>query len=135
MSDKPSGNYEPSEEKLIPFFPDYLLDEMIAWYIALAVLVVLASLFPAPLEEQANPLSTPLHAKPEWYFLFLYQFLKLVPRLVGVLAAPVGALILFLIPFLDRSRSRTPRARLVATAIGLVVAIAVVALGIWGWLS
>jgi cytochrome b6-f complex subunit 4 len=79
MSDKPD------RKKLIPFFPDYVLDEMIAWYIALALLIVVASLFPAGLEEQADPLSTPAHIKPEWYFLFLYQALKWVPRIVGVL--------------------------------------------------
>lgn len=122
-------------KKLIPFFPDYLLDEVIAWYIALALLVVLASLFPAGLEEEANPLNTPAHIKPEWYFLFLYQTLKYVPRIVGVLAPGVGVLILFLLPFIDRRPSRTWRARLLPIAIGVVTAAAIVGLTVWGWLS
>ena len=47
----------------------------------LAILVVLASVFPAGLEDKADPLTTPAHIKPEWYFLSVYQLLKLVPRL------------------------------------------------------
>jgi hypothetical protein len=49
---------EPREEKkkLLPFFPNYVLDEVIAWYVMLAVLVILASVFPAGLEEPADPL-------------------------------------------------------------------------------
>ncbi len=63
----------------MPFFPNYILDEIIAWYVMLAALIVLASLFPAGLEEPADPLRTPAHTKPEWYFLFLYQGLKVHP--------------------------------------------------------
>ena len=132
MSDQTSPS---SEKKLIPFFPDYILDEVIAWYIALAVLVVLASLFPAGLQDKANPLSTPEHVKPEWYFLFLYQSLKLVPRLVGVLAPGVGVLILLLLPFLDRSKQRAGRARVVRIVVAIILTIAIVALTIWGEVS
>lgn len=135
MSTPPSSGHGDNEERLVPFFPDYLLDEVIAWYIALALLIVLASLFPTGLEEQANPLNTPAHIKPEWYFLFIYQALKWVPRIVGVLALPVGILVLFLIPFIDRGPARTPRARLLAIAVGLVTAVVIVGLTIWGWLS
>ena len=56
-------------KKLLPFWPHYALSEFIAWYIMLGVLVTLAALFPAGLEDKANPLLTPEHVKPEWYFL------------------------------------------------------------------
>jgi quinol-cytochrome oxidoreductase complex cytochrome b subunit len=137
MSEQTPNETQDKENKkgLIPFFPDYLLDEIIAWYIALAILVALASLFPAGLEEQANPISTPEHVKPEWYFLFFYQFLKLVPRIVGVLVAGIGIVLLFLVPFLDRSPSRTPRARRAYNALGVITLIVTVGLSIWGWLS
>lgn len=128
----------PSEEKkkkLLPFFPHYILDEFIAWYVMLAILVVLASLFPAGLEEPANPLHTPEHTKPEWYFLFLYQWLKLVPRLVGVTAPLVAGVLLFLLPLLDRNPHLPAYRRPVAVAIGALTVIAVIALTIWGWLS
>jgi quinol-cytochrome oxidoreductase complex cytochrome b subunit len=131
-----SDNKPDSRKKLIPFFPDYILDEMIAWYIALAVLIVLASLLPAGLEEHANPLETPAHVKPEWYFLFLYQTLKLVPRIVGGFLIPaVGVGLLFLLPFIDRKPHKTWRDRAVPIAIAIVVTVAVVGLTLWGWLS
>jgi quinol-cytochrome oxidoreductase complex cytochrome b subunit len=136
----PSGEAEletmtPKKKKLLPFFPHYILDEFIAWYMMLAVLIVLASLFPVGLEEPANPLHTPEHTKPEWYFLFLYQWLKLVPRLVGVITPLIGGLILLLLPLLDRNPSVSPHRRLVAITIGAITVIAVIALTIWGWLS
>ncbi len=123
------------KRKLLPFFPNYLLDEVIAWYVMLAVLVVLASLFPAGLEDPADPLRTPEHVKPEWYFLAVYQGLKLVPRIVGVTAPLVGVLLLFLLPFLDRNRYRIPRRRPVAIAVAVLLVLLMVAFTIWGWLS
>jgi quinol-cytochrome oxidoreductase complex cytochrome b subunit len=123
------------KKKMLPFFPNYVLDEFIAWYVLLAILIVLTSLFPAGLEEPADPLHTPEHAKPEWYFLFLYQGLKVVPRIVGVMTPFVGALLLLVLPFVDRNPNLTPGKRLVAIAIGIVCVIGIVAFTIWGWLS
>jgi ubiquinol-cytochrome c reductase cytochrome b subunit len=128
---------EPRQEKkrLLPFFPNYVLDEVIAWYVMLAILIVLASIFPAGLEEPADPLRTPEHSKPEWYFLFLYQGLKIVPRLVGVLTPIVGALVLLVLPFIDRNPHIRPSRRLPAIVIGAVCVVGIVAFTIWGWLS
>ena len=126
---------KPGRRKLIPFFPDYILDEVIAWYIALALLVVLASLLPAGLEEKADPLSTPAHIKPEWYFLFLYQALKLVPRIVGVLAPGIGVALLVALPFIDRKPDRSMSDRRLQISIGIITAVVIVALTVWGWLS
>jgi quinol-cytochrome oxidoreductase complex cytochrome b subunit len=131
-ADKRDSQEEEKEKKTIPFFPNYLLDEVIAWYVGLAVLIVLASLFPAGLEGQADPLKTPEHIKPEWYFLFLYQSLKLVSRTAGVLLPGVGVLLLLLVPFMDRGPLRQMRSR--RLLIGAVVAIiaVIVALTFWG---
>ena len=130
--DERDSQEEENEKKTIPFFPNYLLDEVIAWYVALGVLVVLASLFPAGLEGQADPLKTPEHIKPEWYFLFLYQSLKLVSRTVGVLLPGVGVFLLLVVPFMDRGPLRRVRSRRIL--IGAVVAViaVIVALTIWG---
>jgi len=98
-------------ERLRPFWPNYILDELIAWYAVIAILVVLASVFPAGLEPKADPLSTPAHIKPEWYFLFLYELLKMVPRLVGVLAPIIGLGIVVLLPVLDRNPETRARKR------------------------
>lgn len=126
---------EPDKKKLLPFFPNYLLDEVIAWYIMLAALIVLASLFPAGLEEPADPLRTPEHTKPEWYFLFLYQGLKIVPRIVGVVAPLIGGLVLLLLPFIDRNPHLAAHKRPVAITVGALSLIGIVAFTIWGWLS
>ncbi len=123
------------EEEVKPFFPDYLLGELIAWYVMLAVLVILASLFPAGLEEKADPFRTPPHIKPEWYFLAVYQLLKLVPRTVGVLAPAVGGAILLLLPFLDRNPEVLPRRRPLAMTALVLLLIGLVALTVWGWIS
>ena len=120
---------------MLPFFPNYILDEFIAWYVMLGILIVLASLFPAGLEEPADALRTPPHAKPEWYFLFLYQGLKLVPRIVGVVAPIIGAVVLLLLPLIDRNPAIDAHKRPVAVSNGGLTLIAVIALTIWGWLS
>ncbi len=139
MNNESANIREPHEEeqdkKHIPFFPNYLLDEIIAWYIALAGLIVLASLFPAGLGDQADPFKTPAHIKPEWYFLFLYQSLKLMPRILGVLLSGIGFLLLMLLPFLDRSHSRQWRTRKILLGVTVLIIIAIVFLTIWGWLS
>ncbi len=126
---------EASSGRTLPFFPDYLLDEVIAWYVILGVLVVLASLFPAGLEDKANALQTPQHIKPEWYFLSLYEGLKMVPRIVGVVGPMIGLVILILLPFLDRNREVRPGRRRLALGIGLVVVTVMAALTVWGFMS
>jgi ubiquinol-cytochrome c reductase cytochrome b subunit len=123
-------------EPVRPFFPNYLVDELVAWYILLAVLVVLASLFPAGLEDPANPLQTPQHVKPEWYFLGVYQLLKLVPiKLVGIMLPIVGVGLLMVWPFLDRNPQVVARRRLLAVGGATLVVVAMVALTVFGYVS
>jgi quinol-cytochrome oxidoreductase complex cytochrome b subunit len=119
-------------QPLMPFFPDYILDELIAWCVLLALLVCLASVFPAGLEDKANPLETPAHIKPEWYFLSLYEILKHVPRIVGVMGPAVFLAIVALLPFLDRNPEVRARRRPVAVFLGLVAVVGIVGFTIWG---
>jgi quinol-cytochrome oxidoreductase complex cytochrome b subunit len=134
---QPAPTPQPGEEKkkLVPFFPNYILDEVIAWYAMLAILIVLASLFPAGLEAPADPLHTPEHTKPEWYFLFLYQGLKVVPRILGVTAPLIGVLVLLLLPLIDRNPAFAARKRPIALALGVASVLGIVGFSIWGWLS
>jgi ubiquinol-cytochrome c reductase cytochrome b subunit len=118
-----------------PFFPHYILEEVIAWFFLLAILVVLASIFPAGLEEEANPLETPAHTKPEWYFLAVYELLKHVERLIGILAPMVFVVILALLPFIDRNPEVRPRRRPLAILLGIVGIAVLVGLTIWGYYS
>ncbi len=135
----------PREKNLLPFWPHYVLSEFIAWYIILGILIILAALFPAGLEEPANALQTPEHVKPEWYFLAVYQFLKVAsvfsflsseaPRLIGILLPAFGMALLFFLPFLDRAPKRPARYRpllllLTVTTLGVIIA-----LTIWGQYS
>jgi ubiquinol-cytochrome c reductase cytochrome b subunit len=126
---------EPGAEPLRPFFPHYLVDELIAWYVILAVLVVLSSLYPAGLEGQANPIETPAHIKPEWYYLGVYELLKLVPRIVGIMVPIVAIGLLVAWPFLDRSPEVLARRRKIVVGGATLVVIALVALTAYGYVS
>jgi quinol-cytochrome oxidoreductase complex cytochrome b subunit len=119
-------------ERLKPFFPDYILDEVIAWYAVLAVLVILASLFPAGLEPKADPLVTPEHIKPEWYFLAVYQLLKVVPETVGIVAPVVLVLVIVLLPLFDRGAEVRPRRRPIAIACAGLLLVALAVLTFYG---
>ena len=134
---EPDGpdEHEAEKEKTLPFFPHYILDEVIAWYVVLAILIVLASLFPVGLEEKANPLQTPEHIKPEWYFLSVYQFLKQVPETVGVIVPGLALLPLLFLPFIDRNPEVAPRKRPVAILIGIVTLLVIIGFTLWGWYS
>lgn len=122
----------------IPFYPDHIRTEAWVSFGVLVILVgvgVLGLLFPVGLGPPADPLDTPAHVKPEWYFLFLYQFLKFVPKTLGVIVPIVGVLALVLWPFFDRKfkdPQRARRRRIIAVAVFLIVA---AALTIWGEVS
>jgi quinol-cytochrome oxidoreductase complex cytochrome b subunit len=118
-----------------PFFPHYILEEVIAWFFLLAILVVMASLFPAGLEEEANPIETPAHIKPEWYFLGVYELLKHVPRIVGIMSPMVLLGILAFLPFIDRNPEVRLRRRPLALILGVVGIAVMIGLTIWGYNS
>ena len=132
------------EEDTIPFFPNYVILEVIVGFILLAGLIVLVSLLPVGLEEKADPFNTPQHIKPEWYFLWIYQFIKLpsfvlgpgvAAGLAGILIPAIGIVLLILLPFLDRKPERRPRKRRVAMAVTALILAIFIALSIWGWVS
>ncbi|MGD2161759.1 MAG: hypothetical protein PVI81_01605 [Anaerolineales bacterium] len=122
------------EKKTIPFFPDHITTEakVTLGILGLAILVgILGTLWPVGLEAPADPMSTPAHAKPEWYFLFLYEMLKYIPKTAGVLI-PIGALILMTIwPFIDRKQDtqRAIRLRAIFSAGALLVVLFLTFLG------
>jgi len=70
----------------MPFFPNFFLRELMAWYAALAMLGILGALFPWELGEKADPFSSaPAGIRPEWYFLAPFYTLKLIPSHIWVL--------------------------------------------------
>jgi ubiquinol-cytochrome c reductase cytochrome b subunit len=125
----------------IPFFPDYALQDLTS--IALCMALFLGVVFFAPTlfftPESflpANPLLTPAHIKPEWYFLANYQTLKIFPsELLGLTVQAVAMTLLALLPFIDRSRERHPLKRplfLTGFTVGLLLWIG---LTVWGHYS
>ena len=104
----------------MPFFPNYFLRELMGWAIALAILAALASLFPWELGEEADAFApAPAGIKPEWYFVFMFQTLKLLPatvagvegELVGLLVFGLAGLAWFFVPVLDKRSSREEPSR------------------------
>lgn len=93
----------------VPFHYYYALKDLYGAIALTFVLIVLVFLFPywmgdAENFKQANPLVTPVHIKPEWYFLFAYAILRSIPnKLGGVVALMSSILILLLLPYLHRS--------------------------------
>jgi quinol-cytochrome oxidoreductase complex cytochrome b subunit len=125
----------------IPFFPDYALQDLVS--IAFCMALYLGVVFFAPTlfftPESflpANPLLTPAHIKPEWYFLANYQTLKLFPNeLLGLSVQATAMTLLALLPFLDRSHERHPLRRplfLTGFTVGILLWIG---LTIWGHYS
>jgi len=97
--------------KQMPFFPNYVLRDVLAWYVALGVLAALAAFYPWELGKKADPFAAvPAGIRPEWYFLAMFHTLKLIPSHVlglegerlGVMAFGLIALFLVLVPFVDR---------------------------------
>nr|ATQ37118.1 cytochrome b [Ectopistes migratorius] len=97
----------------IPFHPYFSLKDILGFMLMFLPLMTLALFSPNFLGDPenftpANPLVTPPHIKPEWYFLFAYAILRSIPnKLGGVLALAASVLILFLTPFLHKSKQRT----------------------------
>nr|YP_009673462.1 cytochrome b [Amblypharyngodon mola]QDF42878.1 cytochrome b [Amblypharyngodon mola] len=96
----------------IPFHPYFTYKDLLGFVIMLSALGMLAMFAPNLLGDPenftpANPLVTPPHIKPEWYFLFAYAILRSIPnKLGGVLALLFSILVLLVVPFLHTSKQR-----------------------------
>nr|CCI51066.1 cytochrome b [Corvus corone orientalis] len=103
----------PSDCDKIPFHPYYSIKDLLGFALMLTPFIALALFSPNLLGDPenftpANPLATPPHIKPEWYFLFAYAILRSIPnKLGGVLALAASVLVLFLLPFLHVSKQRS----------------------------
>ena len=126
------------------FFPNFAFHEAFVWTLALGVLAALAALFPWELGEKADPFASAYaDIRPEWYFVFMFETLKLVPggevagieyEAIVILAFGALAVLLVAVPFLDRGvreRGRSP----LFTAVGLVALLYIVGMTAWGYRS
>nr|YP_009509487.1 cytochrome b [Proechimys brevicauda]AST23864.1 cytochrome b [Proechimys brevicauda] len=110
-SNNPSGLNSDSDK--IPFHPYYTIKDILGFLFMLLILMTLILFSPDLLGDPdnytpANPLNTPPHIKPEWYFLFAYAILRSIPnKLGGVLALVFSILILMLFPMMYTSKQRS----------------------------
>ncbi len=132
----------PAEKKEIRFFPNFVLREFMAWYVALGLLGALAALFPWSLGVKADPFgSAPAGIKPEWYFLSMFQTLKLVPakilgmdgEMLGILAFGVIGALALVLPFLDRDKPFNTRPWITGLACVFLGYMAVMT--VYGWVA
>nr|Q5VJ50.1 RecName: Full=Cytochrome b; AltName: Full=Complex III subunit 3; AltName: Full=Complex III subunit III; AltName: Full=Cytochrome b-c1 complex subunit 3; AltName: Full=Ubiquinol-cytochrome-c reductase complex cytochrome b subunit [Lepilemur ruficaudatus]AAS00144.1 cytochrome b [Lepilemur ruficaudatus] len=110
-SNNPLGMSSNSDK--IPFHPYYTTKDFLGLLLLILLLMTLTLFYPDLLGDPdnytpANPLNTPPHIKPEWYFLFAYAILRSIPNKPGgVVALILSILILAIIPFLQPSKQQT----------------------------
>jgi quinol---cytochrome c reductase cytochrome c subunit, bacillus type len=120
-----------------PFFPYAVLKDSLMACIVLAVIIAMAILFGSELGPKADPTSTTYTPRPEWYFFFLFELLRVVKPPALVFIATVGIptvcmVLLILLPFIDRNPERNPLRRPIATLAGITVIAAMAYLTIEG---
>jgi len=135
-------NANPSAKRELKFFPNFVLRELIAWYTGLGVLGALAALFPWNLGVKADLFaSAPAGIKPEWYFLFMFQTLKLIPskvwfvdgEVLGVLIFALAGLVWLLLPFFESDR--VARSKQWITGLSVFALAYVIAMSVYGYLA
>ena len=134
---------EKNVRKHVPFFPNVLYKDFIIWLVALGVVVTLSILMPPEIGKKADTLAAPPeNIKPEWYFLFLFQTLKLFPgdlmglngEMIAIVLISLGILFFFLIPFFDRRSARGEKSP-VFTWIGIIYTAYFIVMTIIGFLT
>ena len=124
-------NETPEEKKSFKFFPDHFLTELAVGLVLMVVLTSLACIFPAQLAAPANPLVTPEHIKPEWYFLFTFRWLKLTSISFAVLSLGLFGFLMMVWPWIDGYwRKKHPQSEM-SVWVGSVVFIGVLILTLW----
>ncbi len=115
------------------FYPRQAFRDIVAIFAAFAILFAAAALLEVPLERLADPTDSSYVPRPEWYFLFLFQLLKLFQGAlepIGTVVLPTLAVVgLFAVPFMDRTRIERSRGTVLGSAIVALV------FAIWGALT
>ncbi len=117
--------------KTFPFFPDHFMTELIIGLGLLIVISCLAVIFPAGLADKADPLVTPEHIKPEWYFFWTFRWLKLVGLQTAVVTLGLAGGVFVFWPFIDGAiRKRRPGSEL-SVGLGIVAVIVLIVMTVW----
>ncbi|MDO8525747.1 MAG: cytochrome b N-terminal domain-containing protein [Candidatus Omnitrophota bacterium] len=117
---EPLSQISNPDKDSIKFFPNFILRDIIVWLLILVALLALSVMFPWELGKKADPfVSTPPGIKPEWYFVWMFQTLKIIPARIlffdgevfGILGFGLAGFALVMIPFIDiwsRKEKRNP---------------------------
>jgi menaquinol-cytochrome c reductase cytochrome b/c subunit len=121
--------YEQLKKKGKPFFPYAVAKDSAMFFIVVMVIVVLSIVLGAEQGPKADPTTTSYVPRPEWYFFFLFELLRVIkpPELVPLATIIIPTLcmvMLLLLPFYDRNPERRPERRPVATTAAIMVIIA-----------
>jgi ubiquinol-cytochrome c reductase cytochrome b subunit/menaquinol-cytochrome c reductase cytochrome b/c subunit len=112
-----------------PFFPYAVAKDAAMACVVMVAIITMSLVLGAELGSKANPTTTTYVPRPEWYFFFLFEVLRVIkpPSLVPLATIGVPTIcmiLLFLLPFYDRGPERRPERRPIATITGIVVIIA-----------
>ena len=135
VTEERAQGYEKMMKERGVIFSKHLYREMTTVIVVLSLVVILAVLFPVHLEAAADPMDTPPGVKPEWYFLPVYQFLKYVPKLFGLLVITLATVVLVALPFIDRNPERAPRKRKRMMFVATASLLATLMIGMAGYVS
>ncbi len=126
----------------LPFWPNFVYREMIVWLVFGGALITLAVFFPPSLEKAADLMApTPQGIKPEWYFLFLFQTLKIFPSrilfingdTVAVSLIFAAVIVFFFLPLIDNKPEE--RKGKIVTVAAFVFVLYAVAMTVWSLLT
>ena len=142
MSLPVGADEEREASRALPFWPNFVYREMIVWLALLGALITLAVLLPPSLEKSADVMApAPQGIRPEWYFLFLFQTLKIFPAkilfvngdTVAVLLILLGGVLFFFLPLIDNKPAER-KGKIITVAAFVLIAYAV-AMSIWSLLG
>jgi quinol-cytochrome oxidoreductase complex cytochrome b subunit len=107
-----------------PFFPYAVAKDSIMAAVVVLTIILMSLTFGAELGPKADPTTTTYVPRPEWYFYFLFELLRVIKPAIFTPVATVGVpticmVLLFLLPFYDRGPERRPERRPIATAAGI----------------
>lgn len=138
----PGGKWDPSKntpDKAEPLFPHQIYKDAIFILLVFIALAACAVFSPAELEPQADPTDNTYNPRPEWYFYFVFQLLRIFEgryEIIGTFVLPaIAGLLLVLLPFLDRSPERSPIKRKLLVPLSGLAVISVIGLTIQGALA
>lgn len=131
-------SYKEDAMKLVKWFPEVFVYFLTLSLVFLSVMLSISALFPIEMPPMYSPEIASMYTpQPEWYFLWMYQILKIelfegegvkvALSLFGLLAV-----VMVFLPFIDRSNVKHPRERPLATSLGIIGVVELIILTIWG---